>query len=58
MDREWAGGIGRIGRSNAGKRLAHFFIGRFLIASNCPTRAVNEQPGEFSRPPSEVKHDV
>jgi hypothetical protein len=35
MDREWAGGTGRTGRSNAGKRLADFFIGRFLIASNC-----------------------
>ncbi len=35
MDRDWAGGTGRAGRSNAGKRLANFFIGRLLIASNC-----------------------
>ena len=35
MDRDWAGSTGRAGRSNAGKRLANFFIGRLLIASNC-----------------------
>jgi hypothetical protein len=35
MDRDWAGGTGKAGRSNAGERLANFFIGRFLIASNC-----------------------
>jgi hypothetical protein len=34
MDRDWAGSTGRTGWSNAGKRLANFFIGRFLIASN------------------------
>jgi len=35
MDRDWAGSTGRAGRSSAGKRLANFFIGRLLIASNC-----------------------
>jgi hypothetical protein len=35
MDRDWAGGTGRAGRSNAGERLANFFIGRLLIVSNC-----------------------
>jgi hypothetical protein len=39
MDRDWAGSTGRAGRSNAGKRLAHFFIGRFLIASNYPHKS-------------------
>jgi hypothetical protein len=34
MDRDWAGSTGRTGWSNAGKRLANFFIGRLLIASN------------------------
>jgi hypothetical protein len=34
MDRDWAGGTGRAGRSRAGKRLASFFIGGVLIESN------------------------
>jgi hypothetical protein len=33
-DRDWAGGTGRAGRSRAGKRLAGFFIGGVLFASN------------------------
>jgi hypothetical protein len=33
-DRDRAGSIGRAGRSKAGKRLAGFFIGRFLNAGD------------------------
>jgi hypothetical protein len=34
IDRDRAGSTGRAGWSRAGKRLANFFIGGFLIAGN------------------------
>jgi hypothetical protein len=51
IDRDWAGSTGRAGRSNAGERLANFFIGRFLIASNrhCNSRQTSTRASVADR---------
>jgi hypothetical protein len=59
MDRDWAGGTGRAGWSDAGKRLGNFFIGRLLIASNCHHKSrQTSSRAESSRPHGKVKNDV
>jgi hypothetical protein len=63
MDRDWAGSTGRTGWSNAGKRLANFFIGRLLIASNHHrnSRQTSSRASVADRPAKSrqtVLHDV
>jgi hypothetical protein len=53
MDRDWAGRTGRTGRSNAGTRLADFFISGLLSASNrhCNSHRNSSEASVADRPP-------